>query len=153
MIRGIFPNLKFRYGTFSYTNFSDPRSYAKVTVQLLRLIQICRLPISGVRSDLSLRASHAHKYDLYSDSTNLIDLCMLPLDLRVTVYPDGGNRPVGVSCSTTSCSMLTEIRSQIETLRTDCRSHRPYPIYISHMQMIRTYNEAASALIPLKGRG
>ena len=93
-----------------------------------------------------------HEYDLNSDSTNPIDLRVLLLDLRVTVYPDGRNRPVGVSRSTTSWNTITEISSQIKTFTTDCRSHRPYPIYISHMQMIRTYNEAATALIPLKGR-
>lgn len=50
-----------------------------------------------------------YEYDLYSDLTNLIDLRVVLLDLRITVYPDGGNRPVGVSRSTTSCNTITDL--------------------------------------------
>ena len=89
-------------------------------------------------------------YDLDSDLTNHIDLRVLQLDLRVTVYPDGENRPVGVCRSTTSRIMITESKSQIETSTPYNRSHGSYPIYISLMQTIRIYNYAASALIPLK---
>ena len=92
-------------------------------------------------------------YDLDSDLTNHIDLRVLQLDLRVTVYPDGGNRPVGVCRSTTSRITITESKSQIETSTPYNRSHRPNPIYISHMQTIRIYNYATSALIPLKENG
>ena len=40
--------------------------------------------------------------DQNSDSTKLFDLRSPHPGLCVTVYPDGGNRPVGVCCSTTS---------------------------------------------------
>jgi hypothetical protein len=48
--------------------------------------------------------SHDHGtpiINLGSDSINHIDLRALQLYLSVSVYPDGGNQPVGVSRSTT----------------------------------------------------
>ena len=45
-----------------------------------------------------LNSDHAE----FSDLTDLIDHREPDSDLRFTVNPDGGNRPVGVGCVTTS---------------------------------------------------
>jgi hypothetical protein len=53
---------------------------------------------------LALRQFHFCGVDLCSDSISLIDLRMLHPDLHSIVYPEGGNRPIGVIRVTTSAS-------------------------------------------------
>ena len=91
-------------------NHLNLSSYAKVTAVLPRPLQ----QISA------LRKSHFHGVDLCSGSINLIDLRVLHLDLRSTVYPDGG-QPTGrgKSCHDL-CITITETRSRNQPSTLTC---------------------------------
>ena len=83
-----------------------------------------------------LNSDHAE----FSDLTDLIDHRESDSDLRFTVNPDGGYRPVGVGCVTTSSTPIIRKHSHIDphvqlissTVHTadlinDNRSHLPPP--------------------------
>ena len=83
-----------------------------------------------------LNSDHAE----FSDLTDLIDHRESDSDLRFTVNPDGGYRPVGVGCVTTSSTPIIRKHSHIDPhvqlisstvhiadLINDNRSHLPPP--------------------------
>ena len=83
-----------------------------------------------------LNSDHAE----FSDLTDLIDHRESDSDLRFTVNPDGGYRPVGVGCVTTSSTPIIRKHSHIDPhvqlisstvhtadLLNDNRSHLPPP--------------------------
>src|SRR4051812_29717155 len=59
--------------------------------------------------------SHLHSdHAEFSDLTNLIDHCESDSDLRFTINPDGGHRPVEVGCVMTSSIPIDRKHSLID---------------------------------------
>ena len=129
--------------------FLDPRLSAKSTAILLKIVRFSRLLVTGGRSNLSLPC--------ISCTANMIYILIRPILLIYAccywIYVLQSTRWLKLTGRGKSFDDLlqhvhgNQITDQVN-FTMDCRSYRPHPIYISHMQMIRTYNEAASALIP-----
>jgi hypothetical protein len=81
--------------------------------------------------------SHDHgksMMNLGSDSINQTDLCAPQLDLRVTVYPDDGNQPAGVSHSKTFAarSRTRNHRSILDHRHVISHINHPRPITLQY---------------------
>ena len=67
-----------------------------ISTGVVKLATTCKALRQGEAGGPNMDSDH------HSDSIKPFDLRSPLLDLRVTVYPDGGSRPVGVCRSTTS---------------------------------------------------